>query len=110
MAELDWVVGELLKKLDDLGIADNTVVVFTTDNGRYGGADSRTTHTCDLVHWLVHPFTSPWVPSVHWTRTVTGIGSPSWRIYKPSSSPRHLSGACSTGCRSTTDSVEQMFA
>jgi arylsulfatase A-like enzyme len=31
--ELDWVVGELLKKLDDLGIADNTIVIFTTDNG-----------------------------------------------------------------------------
>jgi arylsulfatase len=33
MAEFDWVVGELLKKLDDLGIADNTIVVVTTDNG-----------------------------------------------------------------------------
>ncbi|MCW2803340.1 MAG: aslA2 [Propionibacteriaceae bacterium] len=33
MQELDWVVGELLDKLDDLGIADNTVVVFATDNG-----------------------------------------------------------------------------
>src|SRR6202045_25476 len=33
MQELDWVVGELLKKLDDLGIADNTIVVFTSDNG-----------------------------------------------------------------------------
>jgi arylsulfatase A-like enzyme len=33
MMELDWVVGQLLKKLDDLGIADNTIVVFTTDNG-----------------------------------------------------------------------------
>jgi arylsulfatase A-like enzyme len=33
MMELDWVVGELLKKLDDLGIAQNTIVVFTTDNG-----------------------------------------------------------------------------
>ncbi|HEY1262196.1 MAG TPA: arylsulfatase [Terriglobales bacterium] len=33
MAELDWVVGELLKKLDELGIADNTIVIFTTDNG-----------------------------------------------------------------------------
>lgn len=33
MAELDGYVGQLLKKLDDLGIADNTVVVFTTDNG-----------------------------------------------------------------------------
>jgi arylsulfatase A-like enzyme len=33
MQELDWVVSELLLKLDQLGIADNTIVVFTTDNG-----------------------------------------------------------------------------
>ena len=33
MVELDGYVGELLKKLDDLGVADNTIVVFTTDNG-----------------------------------------------------------------------------
>jgi len=33
MMELDHVVGELLKKIDDLGIADNTIVLFTSDNG-----------------------------------------------------------------------------
>ena len=33
MVELDGYVGQLLKKLDDLGIADNTIVLFTTDNG-----------------------------------------------------------------------------
>lgn len=33
MMELDHIVGELLKKLDDLGIADNTIVVFSSDNG-----------------------------------------------------------------------------
>jgi arylsulfatase len=33
MMELDWEVGEILKKIDDLGIADNTVVIFTSDNG-----------------------------------------------------------------------------
>jgi arylsulfatase len=33
MQELDWVVGELLRKLDELGIAEDTLVVFTTDNG-----------------------------------------------------------------------------
>jgi arylsulfatase len=33
MMELDWVVGQLLKKLDDLRIADNTIVVLTSDNG-----------------------------------------------------------------------------
>ncbi|MFT3731097.1 MAG: arylsulfatase [Hyphomicrobium sp.] len=33
MVELDGYIGQLLKKLDDLGIADNTLVIFTTDNG-----------------------------------------------------------------------------
>jgi arylsulfatase A-like enzyme len=33
MMELDDGVGALLKKLDDLGIADNTIVIFSTDNG-----------------------------------------------------------------------------
>ena len=33
MVELDGYVGQLLKQLDDLGIADNTIVLFTTDNG-----------------------------------------------------------------------------
>ena len=33
VAELDWVVGELLKKVKDLGIEGETVVIFSTDNG-----------------------------------------------------------------------------
>jgi arylsulfatase len=33
MVEHDGHVGELLKQLDDLGIADDTIVVYTTDNG-----------------------------------------------------------------------------
>jgi len=33
MAEHDGMVGELLKQLDDLGIAENTIVLYTTDNG-----------------------------------------------------------------------------
>jgi arylsulfatase len=33
MAQLDDCVGELLKHLEDIGEADNTIVVFTTDNG-----------------------------------------------------------------------------
>jgi arylsulfatase len=33
MVELDGYVGQLLQKLDELKVADNTVVVFTTDNG-----------------------------------------------------------------------------
>lgn len=35
LAEHDGQVGELLKQLDDLGIANNTLVIYTTDNGAY---------------------------------------------------------------------------
>jgi arylsulfatase A-like enzyme len=35
MVELDAHVGNLLNKLDELGLSDNTVVVFTTDNGAW---------------------------------------------------------------------------
>jgi len=33
MMELDRIVGRLLKKLEELKIADNTIVLFTSDNG-----------------------------------------------------------------------------
>ena len=33
MAQMDDCVGALLKHLDDIGEADNTIVIFTTDNG-----------------------------------------------------------------------------
>lgn len=38
---LDKQVGDIMNKLDSLGIAENTIVVFTSDNGphREGGAD-----------------------------------------------------------------------
>ena len=31
--QLDWCVGEILNALDRLGLADNTLVLFTSDNG-----------------------------------------------------------------------------
>jgi arylsulfatase A-like enzyme len=33
MAQMDDSIGALLKHLDDIGVADNTIVVFITDNG-----------------------------------------------------------------------------
>jgi arylsulfatase A-like enzyme len=37
LSAVDDNVGRLLKTLDDLGVAENTVVVFTSDNGYYLG-------------------------------------------------------------------------
>jgi len=36
--ELDWSCGEILKELKDEGILDNTIVIFTSDNGPSGVA------------------------------------------------------------------------
>lgn len=33
IAQLDWCVGALLEKLDALGLTENTMVIFTSDNG-----------------------------------------------------------------------------
>ncbi len=31
--QLDWTVGEIMKKVKTLGISDNTIIIFTSDNG-----------------------------------------------------------------------------
>ncbi len=31
--ELDWIVGEVVKTLEEKGVADNTLIIFTSDNG-----------------------------------------------------------------------------
>src|SRR3546814_3426378 len=33
MMEIDWSVGEVLRTLDEAGLRENTLVVFTSDNG-----------------------------------------------------------------------------
>jgi arylsulfatase A-like enzyme len=45
MIEHDGDVGKLLKAVDDLGIADNTIVIYTTDNGpnQFSWPDAATT-------------------------------------------------------------------
>ena len=39
LLHLDSIVGKLLKQLDEMGVADNTIVLFTSDNG------------VNLAHW-----------------------------------------------------------
>ncbi|HMR84633.1 MAG TPA: arylsulfatase, partial [Niabella sp.] len=31
--EMDWLVGEIIQKLETLGIAENTIIIFSSDNG-----------------------------------------------------------------------------
>ena len=39
LVETDWAIGKILKALDDTGQTDNTVVIFTCDNGTSPKAD-----------------------------------------------------------------------
>ncbi|MFT4604027.1 MAG: arylsulfatase A [Rhodothermales bacterium] len=39
---MDDMVGRVLGTLDELGLADNTMVIFTSDNGAYGGVSDMT--------------------------------------------------------------------
>jgi arylsulfatase A-like enzyme len=39
--ETDWATGEVLKAIDAAGIADNTLVIFTSDNGCSPAADTK---------------------------------------------------------------------
>src|SRR5215475_3299318 len=97
MVEHDGQVGELLKKLDDLGIANNTIVIYTTDNGAevFSWPDGGTTpfrsekntnweggyRVPALVRWpgLVKPGTeiNDIVSAEDWVQTlVAAVGEP----------------------------------
>jgi len=42
VAQVDWVVGQILKTLDDKGLAENTMIVMTSDNGSHWPATDIT--------------------------------------------------------------------
>lgn len=39
--EIDWSTGQIIKALKELGIDDNTLVIFTSDNGADGGGSNE---------------------------------------------------------------------
>ena len=41
VANLDWNLGRLMKAIDDAGMADNTILVFTSDHGEMFGSHGR---------------------------------------------------------------------
>jgi len=57
LMQIDSYVGELLATLDRLGIADNTLVIFTADNGPEALSAGETSMT---VETAVHGSAGPW--------------------------------------------------
>jgi arylsulfatase A len=47
LQEFDWAVGEVLTALDQLKLADKTIVVVTSDNGGHEGRGTKFDHKCN---------------------------------------------------------------
>ncbi len=49
--ELDWSVGEVISKLKGLGILENTIVIFMSDNGPWYGGDTGGLKGMKATNW-----------------------------------------------------------
>jgi arylsulfatase A-like enzyme len=49
--ELDWSTGMIIKKLKDLGILENTIVIFMSDNGPWYGGDTGGLKGMKATNW-----------------------------------------------------------
>jgi arylsulfatase len=61
LMQIDSYLGELLDTIDELGITDNTIVVFTADNGPESLSSGETSLT---VETAVHGSAGPWRSSL----------------------------------------------
>jgi arylsulfatase A-like enzyme len=59
-ANLDWNVGRLLAALEETGLAENTVVVFTSDHGEMFGAHGRRAKNIFYEEAVCVPFLVRW--------------------------------------------------
>lgn len=60
IANLDWNLGRLLTSIDDAGIRDNTIVVFTSDHGEMLGAQGRRAKNIFYEEAVRVPFVVRW--------------------------------------------------
>ncbi len=60
---MDANIGRLMAKLDEIGLADNTLIIFTSDNGGHSVTSNRPLHACK--GWLYEGgVREPWI--VRW--------------------------------------------
>ncbi|MFQ5806486.1 MAG: sulfatase [Phycisphaerae bacterium] len=67
-ANLDWNIGRLLRAIDDAGIRENTIFVFTSDHGEMFGAHGRVQKAIFYEEAVRVPFLLRWsgrVPAGH---------------------------------------------
>lgn len=77
--ELDWSVGEVLKKLADTGLEENTIVIFLSDNGPWFGGSSGGLRGMKSQNWeggIRVPFIVRWkkhIPAGHVSHEPAGV-------------------------------------
>lgn len=65
--ELDWSTGEILSALERLGLANNTLVIFTSDNGPYQGGSTAGLRGTKGTPWeggYRVPFIARWIGKI----------------------------------------------
>jgi arylsulfatase A-like enzyme len=60
VANLDWNLGRLLRAIDDLGLCENTLFVFTSDHGEMFGAQGRRAKNIFYEEAVRVPFLLRW--------------------------------------------------
>jgi len=76
MMELDWSVGEIVSELKDLGIADNTLVILTSDNGPWSNYGNHAGSSAGLREGKSTTFNGGVrVPCIFWMDGHTRPGS-----------------------------------
>lgn len=79
MRELDWSIGEVMKKLADTGLDDNTLVIFVSDNGPWFGGSTGGLRGMKSQNWeggIRVPFIARWrgkIPAGHVNAQPTGV-------------------------------------
>ena len=91
VTRLDLAVGDVLEKLEEYGIADHTLVIFTSDNGTHleGGADPDffdsngpfRGYKRDLYEGGIHAPTIAWWPGTVAQNAVSEHVSAFWDMY-----------------------------
>ncbi len=79
MRELDWSIGEVMKKLTQTGLDENTLVIFVSDNGPWFGGSSGGLRGMKSQNWeggIRVPFIARWkghIPAGHVSHEPAGI-------------------------------------
>jgi len=78
--DLDDMIGVLLKGIEDLGVADNTYVIFTSDNVRAKLAPILYLFVLSLSLFLTLPLSHPTSPTPHPPRASTWASTVSYLV------------------------------